>query len=67
MTRRTWTDEQTATLRAMRQLRASLSAIAAATGQTRNAVAGKIYRLGLPLIDPSNAHHAPRPSRGKYH
>jgi hypothetical protein len=59
-----WTQEETAILLAMRGRGESLSAIGCAVGKKRSAVAGRVYRLALPLICPANAHMGPR--GGKY-
>ena len=50
-----WTPAQDGTLIALHG-RATYRVIAAATGRSKGAVAGRIRRLGLPLLDPSKAH-----------
>jgi hypothetical protein len=58
-----WTPKQTETLLFMRSQGATLSAIGDAVGRKRSAIAGRIYRMGLPLICPQNAHPG---ARGRY-
>ena len=58
-----WTPEQTETLLFMRAQGATLSAIGNAVGRKRSAIAGRIYRMGLPLLCPQNAHPG---ARGSY-
>jgi hypothetical protein len=62
-----WTAEQIAVLRALRRAKVPNPSIAATLGKSRGAIAGKICRLGLPLLNDRNAHHARRPRDQRYH
>jgi len=59
----TWTEERTETLRTLRSDGHSAREISRALGITRNAVMGKIHRLGLSAADPRFRQPAPAKAR----
>lgn len=60
-----WTEERVEQLKQMRADGKSNTVIGAALGATRNAVAGKISRMGLPLKSKKQSHVAVRPRVAK--